>query len=187
MTSVSSFAEGLVNRTLTFVTLGVTLGEFGERIQETKGRQRCRGRKTTSTGRTRRPGWLTVVIELPPFTLKWGRYQLTEADRTIMLEAILSDPEAWPVQRGTTGARKARFSSHDLDSGTSGGYRVFDAVFRKYGKHVHVTLFPKNERSNLSKAGQNLVATLLRKIERELAQVDREEKAGTLKKERNSS
>jgi hypothetical protein len=134
------------------------------------------------TGSPSVSAWLPVVIELPPFTLKWNRYQLTEHDRTIMLEAILGDPEAWPVQKGTAGARKARFSSHDLDSGTSGGYRVFYAVFRKYGKIVLVTLFPKNEQSNLSKAGQNLVATLLREIERELAQFDRQEKAGTRKK-----
>lgn len=36
--------------------------------------------------------WLPVVIELPPFTQKWGQYRLTEEDRTAMLEAILSDP-----------------------------------------------------------------------------------------------
>ena len=29
-----------------------------------------------------------------------GQYRLTEEDRTAMLEAILTDPEAWPVQRG---------------------------------------------------------------------------------------
>ena len=109
-------------------------------------------------------GWLPVVIELPPFSQKWGWYGLTEADRTVMLEAILSNPEGWPVQRGTARARKARFSSRDLDRGKSGGYRVFYAVFRRYGKIVLVTLFPKSEQANLSKAGQNLVATLLREI-----------------------
>jgi hypothetical protein len=127
-------------------------------------------------------GWLPVVIELPPFSQKWGRYGLTEADRTIMLEAILGNPEGWPVQRGTGGARKARFSSHDLDSGTSGGYRVFYSAFRRYGKIVLVTLFPKNEQANLSKAGRNLVATLLREIEQELDAIDQEEKARTLKR-----
>ena len=101
-----------------------------------------------------------------------------------MLDAILSGPEAWPVQKGTAGARKARFSSHELDSGTSGGYRVFYAVFRKHGKIVLVTLFPKSVQANLSKAGQNLVAELLREIEGELEQIDREEKAGTPKRKR---
>jgi hypothetical protein len=41
--------------------------------------------------------WLPVVIELPPFAQKWGQYRLTEEDRTAMLEAILNDPEGWPV------------------------------------------------------------------------------------------
>jgi hypothetical protein len=49
--------------------------------------------------------WLPVIIELPAFSGKWRQFRLTEADRTTLLEAILSDPEAWPVQRGTSGAR----------------------------------------------------------------------------------
>ena len=109
------------------------------------------------------------VIELPPFTQKWGHYRLTESDRTIMLDAILSDPEAWAVQRGTAGARKARFSSHEMDCGSSGGYRVLYAAFPAYGKVVLVTLFSKSDSSNLSNAGQNLVSALLREIEVELA------------------
>lgn len=84
------------------------------------------------------------------------------------------------MQRGTAGARKARFSSKDLDCGTSGGYRVFYAVFRKYGKVVLVTLFPKNMQANLSRAGQNLVAQLLREIEEDLEQIAREEEARAL-------
>ena len=121
--------------------------------------------------------WLPVIVELPPFTLKWGQYRLTERDRTAMLDAILGDPEGWPVQRGTAGGGKARFASQDLDRGTSGGYRVFYAVFRKYGKVILITLFPKNEQANLSKAGQNLVAQLLREIETELEEIAREEEA----------
>ena len=121
--------------------------------------------------------WLPVVIELPPFAQKWTQHRLTEEDRTAMLEAILNDPEGWPVQRATAGARKARFASHDLDRGASGGYRVFYAVFRKYGKVVLITLFPKNGRANVSRAGQNLVAQLLREIESELEQIAREEAA----------
>jgi hypothetical protein len=111
------------------------------------------------------------VIELPPFSQKWSLYRLTEADRTIMLNAILSDPEVWPVQRGTAGARKARFSSHELDRGKSGGYRVLYAAFPEYGKIVLVTLFSKSDQANLSNAGRNLVAILLREIEAELAQI----------------
>lgn len=131
---------------------------------------------------SRAAGWFPVVIELPPFSQKWGRYGLTETDRTAMLEAILSNPEGWPVLKGTAGARKARFASHDLNRGTSGGYRVFYEVFRKYGKIVLITLFPKSEQANLSKAGQNLVATLLREVEQELDEIDREDKAGTIKR-----
>src|SRR5215469_14188139 len=139
--------------------------------------------KRGGTGRERKPERssqvlrLPVVVELPPFAQKWSQHRLTEEDRSAMLEAILGDPEGWPVQRGTAGARKARFASQDLDRGMSGGYRVFYAVFRKYGKVVLITLFPKNQQANLSKAGQNLVAQLLREIESELEQIAREEEA----------
>jgi hypothetical protein len=128
--------------------------------------------------------WVPVVIELPSFSHKWDQYRLTESDRTGMLDAILSNPEAWPVQRGTAGARKARFSSHDLDRGESGGYRVFYAVFRRYGKLVLITLFPKTVQANLSRAALNLVGRLLGEIEEELQQIDREEKAQTRERRR---
>jgi hypothetical protein len=42
---------------------------------------------------------------------------------------------------------------------------------------ILITLFPKNEQANLSKAGQNLVAQLLREIESELEEIAREEGA----------
>jgi hypothetical protein len=128
--------------------------------------------------------WLPVVVELPPFSQKWGQYRLTEEDRTTMLEAILSDPEGWPVQKGTAGARKARFASQDIDRGASGGYRVFYAAFRKYDKLVLITLFPKNAQANLSRAGQNLVAQLLREIEHEMEQIAREEAARSQQRRR---
>lgn len=86
--------------------------------------------------------WLPIVVELPSFSPQWGRSRLTEAGRTVMLGAMLSGPEAWPIQRETAGASETRFSSQDLDCGTSGGYRVFRVVYRKYGKIVLVTLFP---------------------------------------------
>jgi hypothetical protein len=128
--------------------------------------------------------WLPVVMELPPFSQKWGQYRLTEEDRTAMLEAILSDPEGWPVQKGTAGARKARFASQDLDRGASGGYRVFYAAFRKYDKLVLITLFRKSAQANLSRAGQNLVAQLLREIEHEMEQISREEAVRTQQRRR---
>jgi hypothetical protein len=128
--------------------------------------------------------WVPVVIELPSFSNKWDQYRLTESDRTSMLGAILSNPDAWPVQRGMAGPRKARFASHSLDRGTSGGYRVFFAVFRGHGKIVLITLFPKNVQANLSRGAQNLISELVREIEAELEQIDREEKAQARKRRR---
>jgi hypothetical protein len=143
-----------------------------------------RGRKRATASGFSLSRWLPVVIELPPFTRKWEDYRLTEADRTALLHAILNDPEASPVLRGMAGARKARFSSHELDRGKSSGYRVFYAVFRKYGKVVLVTLFPKNTQANLSRAAQNLVAQLLREIEAEMERIDQEERAKAPKRRR---
>jgi mRNA-degrading endonuclease RelE of RelBE toxin-antitoxin system len=142
------------------------------------------GRKEGALSASSLRRWLPVLIELPPFTRKWEEYELTESDRTALLQAILNDPESSPVVRGTAGARKARFSSHELDRGKSGGYRVFYAVFRKYGKIVLVTLFPKSAQANLSRAAQNLVAQLLREIESELDQIDQEESAKAFKRRR---
>ena len=139
-----------------------------------KGRRRKSSEPTSARSRV----WWPRVIELPPFSQKWGQYRLNEDDRTTMLDAILGDPEGWPVQRGTGGARKARFSSVELDRGQSGGYRVFYAVYRKFGTLILITLFPKNALANLSAAGCKLVAALLAEIERELEQIDREGSPG---------
>jgi hypothetical protein len=49
---------------------------------------------------------------------------------------------------------------------------------------VLITLFAKSEQANLSKAGQNLVATLLREIEKELEAIDREARDGKIKRRR---
>ena len=62
----------------------------------------ARKKKKTVIRKQPRPGpplGCLEVIELPPFSQKWGHYRLTEVDRTLMLNAILSDPEVWPVQR----------------------------------------------------------------------------------------
>jgi hypothetical protein len=42
---------------------------------------------------------------------KWGHYRLTEADRTIMLNAILSNPEVWPEIASDPSYWKEKFIS----------------------------------------------------------------------------
>ena len=78
--------------------------------------------------------------------------------------------------------RKARFSSHDLDSGTSGGYRVFYAAFRKYGKVVLVTLFAKSVQANLSRplriSSPGCSARSRRNSNRSTARKEREPQSG---------
>jgi hypothetical protein len=44
---------------------------------------------------------------------------------------------------------------------------------------VLITLFPKNQQANLSKAGQKLVAQLLHEVESELDQIARAEGRGS--------
>jgi hypothetical protein len=84
----------------------------------------------------------------------------------------------------TRRVHEAWLSTHELSRGTSGGFRVFYAVFRRYGKIVLITLFPKNVQANLSRAAQNIVGGLLREIEVELQEIDREEKAQAQKRRR---
>ena len=125
-----------------------------------------------------------VVVELPPFTLRWGQYRLTERDRTAMLEAIFERPGGMAGPEGYGGRPQGPIRFAGSRPGAGGGYRVFYAVFRKYGKVVLITVFPKNEQANLSRAGQNLVARMLREIETELEQIAREDEAGAREQRR---
>ena len=83
--------------------------------------------------------------------------------------AILASPERYPIVRGTEGLRKIRFSPSREARGKRGAYRVGYVRFREFGFILLVTVWGKNDRSDLSASDRHAIAVLVRNIRSALA------------------
>lgn len=78
--------------------------------------------------------------------------------RKLELE-LLSNPSGYPVIKGTGGLRKIRFSFEN--EGKSGGVRVCYVDFVVEETIYLITVYPKNEKDNLSYAERNEIKKLI--------------------------
>lgn len=109
----------------------------------------------------------TRAVRLPLLTIVETRAYLTRAEKLLdedereaIKSMIASDPECGAVMRGTGGVRKARFAVGNR--GQSGGVRVIYYVHNELMPAFLLTVFAKNEKSNLSQAERNELAKLAR-------------------------
>jgi hypothetical protein len=107
----------------------------------------------------RRP-WVTVV-ETPVYLARAEKI-LDEGQRQSVVDLLTVNPDLGDLIQGTGGARKARFA---LDGrGKSGGARVI-YFFHNEGIPVFLlTVYTKNEKSNLSMADKNAMQKLCKAI-----------------------
>jgi hypothetical protein len=75
--------------------------------------------------------------------------------------AIMRDPSAPAVMRGTGGLRKIRFAPSSRGKGKSGSMRVGFVQFPEYGRIYLVTLFRKNDKDNLSSAERHAIKSIV--------------------------
>ena len=96
---------------------------------------------------------LTTVIEMPDFARR-AKEAMTDAERTDLINMLAANPEAGAPLGG--GLRKARFGR--AGAGKSGGFRTIHFYQTGAGPVFLLTMFAKNEKSNLS--GAELAALL---------------------------
>lgn len=108
--------------------------------------------------------WLRF-IQSQVFARDWASHGLTDDDLRALEVAIMTGPDRWPVMAGTGGLRKIRFADPHSNRGKSGSYRICFVYFEEYGSVWLVTLFGKNEKSNLTNADKNAIAKLIKEIE----------------------
>lgn len=84
---------------------------------------------------------------------------LSDDERRDILAYLAEHPRAGDLMEGTGGVRKLRWSRGGR--GKSGGVRVIYYFHSKALPLYLLTLFAKNERSNLSKAERNELAELV--------------------------
>jgi len=92
-----------------------------------------------------------------------ARKLLTRAERTAVELEIALAPTAWPVIRGTGGARKARASRGGR--GKSGGARIIYYVVSRRGVIFLIDVYAKSEKENLSDAESREIRKLVVALE----------------------
>jgi len=101
---------------------------------------------------------LLTVAELPEY-LRAAARLLADADRRAIIDHVATHPTAGDLIEGTGGVRKLRWARDGR--GKSGGVRVIYQHHSETMPLYLLTMFAKNERSNLSKADRNALAGLV--------------------------
>ena len=100
------------------------------------------------------------------FESQWKKMGLTDDDlRRLQLE-ILQNPEQGVIMQGTGGLRKIRFALENR--GKSGSARVCYIDFLVYETIFLLTLYPKNEKDNLTQKEKNDFKVMIDSLEKEL-------------------
>ena len=102
---------------------------------------------------------MQTVVETPAY-LKASSSIFSETERSDIVAAIASDPEAGDLMPGTGGYRKRRFARAGM--GKRGGARV---VYLHGGDSFPIfliTAYAKAERGTLSKAERNALAKMVK-------------------------
>jgi mRNA-degrading endonuclease RelE of RelBE toxin-antitoxin system len=107
--------------------------------------------------------WLRFV-HLRLFEGEWSDLKLGDDALRGLEVAILAGPDRHPVVAGTGGLRKIRFAEPGSNRGKSGSYRVGYVYFPDYHTILLVTVWGKNEKSDLSKADRNAIAGVIQEI-----------------------
>lgn len=98
---------------------------------------------------------------------------LNDDDLRRLQEEILLDPKTGIVMKETGGVRKMRFTFEHR--GKSGSIRVIYIDFEIYEKIYLLTAYSKNEKDNLSKAERNELRELVKVLENQLKESEKEE------------
>jgi hypothetical protein len=112
--------------------------------------------------------WPTF-LHLELFDEEWSDLGLRDDDLQELQSAILGSPERFPIIQGTDGLRKVRFAPSREARGERGAYRVAYVPIREFGFILLMTIWGKNEKSDLSARDRNAIAAVVRDIRRVLA------------------
>ncbi len=93
-----------------------------------------------------------TVVETPTY-LAMANKLFSEEERADIVALVAADPECGDVIRGTGGFRKVRVARKGM--GKSGGARVVYIWRNERFPVFLITVFPKNEKENLSMAERN--------------------------------
>lgn len=106
---------------------------------------------------------LVTVAELPEY-LRCAERLLSDSERANLIDYLSAMPKAGDLVSGTGGVRKLRWAR--AGRGKSGGVRVIYYFHSERMPLYLLTVFGKNERSNLSAAERNELSRLTAVLKR---------------------
>ena len=107
-----------------------------------------------------------TFIQTDEFVKNWERLGLTDDDMRRLELEILKNPKIGSVIRGTGGLRKLRFSFEKKRK--SGSTRICYVDFLLLETVYLITIYPKNEKDNLTKAECNNIKKMIDALEKTL-------------------
>ncbi|MGC2856489.1 type II toxin-antitoxin system RelE/ParE family toxin [Novispirillum sp. DQ9] len=103
------------------------------------------------------------MIETPEF-LTAAKKLLSEEERQEIVRIVGADPTIGDLMQGTGGFRKFRIPLDANNKGKSGGARVVYFFHDATVPVFLITVYPKNEKDNLSKAERNALKVISEKL-----------------------
>jgi len=103
-----------------------------------------------------------VFIETDEFRSRWVDLGMTEEELCELQNYLLEYPEAGPVVSETGGIRKMRWARKG--KGKSGGLRVIYIDSRNRETTWLITVFGKNEKSNLSPKEKSTIRAFVKNL-----------------------
>ena len=101
---------------------------------------------------------MQTIVELPEY-LKQSKGKLSKEERADIITHLAALPTSGVIMSGTGGVRKLRWSSKG--KGKSGGVRIIYYYHNKKIPLFLLTVFGKNDKTNLTKAEQNELSKLV--------------------------
>jgi len=100
---------------------------------------------------------MQTIVELPEFRKKSDKL-LTDSERESVINYLAAHPASGDIIQGTGGIRKLRWSARG--KGKSGGVRIIYYFHNEFIPLFLLSLFGKDEKSNLTKTERNELAKL---------------------------
>ena len=108
-----------------------------------------------------------TFIQTREFSRNWDDLGFHDEDLRLLELDIMNNPDKYPIMKGTGGLRKARIALGD-NKGKSGGARVCYVDF-VFAETVYlITVYPKNEKDNLSKEERNEIKKVIEALKKSL-------------------
>lgn len=104
-----------------------------------------------------------TFIQTTEFSKNWERLGFTDDDLRFLELEILKNPKIGPVIRGTGKLRKMRFAFEN--KGKSGSARVCYVDYTVLETVYLITVYPKSEKENLTKAERNSIKKMIELLE----------------------